>query len=95
MLPGITTRLVKAMKRSFPSQSHKIKSKCLQLWSNSVTSLMQDANIDKMGENIVETYLNIVLDRFWLFFSTQKSQNLKNSSKNKKLRSGNITTMLK
>ena len=54
MLPGITTRLVKAMKRSFPSQSHKIKSKCLQLWSNSVTSLMQDANIDTVGENIVE-----------------------------------------
>lgn len=42
MLPGITSRLVKILKRNFPGQSHKIKAKCLELWTNIVTGVLED-----------------------------------------------------
>ena len=45
MLPGTTTKIVKLLKRNFPSQGHKIKTKCLDLWTKLVTSIISDANV--------------------------------------------------
>ena len=45
MLPGTTTKIVKVLKRNFPAQGHKIKSRCLELWSKLVISLINDKNV--------------------------------------------------
>ena len=45
MLPGTTTKIVKLLKRNFPAQGHKIKTKCLDLWTKLVTSIISDENV--------------------------------------------------
>ena len=65
MLPGSTTKIVKIMKRNYPSQGHKIKTQCLNLWTKLVISIVNDENIQL--EPSLETKSNQLLsDPQWV-----------------------------
>merc|ERR1719414_288239 len=44
MLPGITTKVVKIIKRNH-KQGHKIKAACLTLWTDIVSSIINDRQV--------------------------------------------------
>ena len=64
---GITTRIVKVLKRSFSSQSHKIKAQCLTLWSDLVTHVLKDDLLaNSPSENAKSSDILLLNDPQWL-----------------------------